>query len=100
MKIPGTPMLVTYTLSPTDSYATNAAMYGSTLIGDPTLMGAFTNCQYQTPMIGQAALTSTNTGVFTVLQYGMRMGTAGPEIVYITLNSGTFTNLAYRLEKQ
>lgn len=92
--IPGTPALVTFTMSPTDSNATNAAIYGSTLIGDPTLQGTFTNAQYQTPFVGQATLTSSNTGAITFLQYGMRMGAAGPEIVYIVLNSATFTNIA------
>lgn len=91
MTIPGTPLLAAYTLSPIDSATSRAAIYGSTLIGDPTLMGAFTNAQYQTPIVGQTTITSSNTAVFTVLQYGMRLGAAGPEIVYITLNSGTDT---------
>lgn len=91
MTAPPSPLKVALTFAPFDSSGRRAAVYGHHIVGDPTLAGAFPEAEYQTPLVGEARMSSRNEGMSTVTAYGMKMGPAGPEIVYIVVDSGTFT---------
>lgn len=91
MTAPPSPPAALVIFAPFDSSGRSAAVYGQHIVGDPTLEGAFPQAQYQTPLVGEARMTSRNEGECTVTTYGMTMGPAGPEIVYIVVDTQTFT---------
>jgi len=93
MKFQGNPTTCMVTDAP-DASGRRAAVSGTTVIGDPTLGGAFLEAQWQSPVMGEAVVTGWDRGAFTVVQYGLKPGAAGlPEIVYIIVDSGTFKEI-------
>lgn len=93
-KVPGSPLSWTYTLAPSDSSGRRAALTGGFVIGGPTLFGLFPEAETTTHFIGDSAVTGHDTGAFTVLHYGLKKGTSGPEIVYIVVDGGTISQKA------
>ena len=91
MTAPPGPLKVAVVFAPLDSSGRRAVVYGHDIVNDPTLGGAFPQARYQTPLVGEARMTSRNEGEFTITRNGMTLGPAGPEIVYIVMDSGTFT---------
>ena len=94
VKMPGSPLLETFSISASDSTGTNGLMSVNSVIVDPTFGGAFTNAQSLTPGVGQVILTGTTNALFHELRYGMGTGPAGPQIEYFALFNGTFTLLS------
>lgn len=88
--VPGTPLAWMYTYAPSDPFGRSAVIQATIHIpADPTLGGAFPNAQYLTTLVGEAKVTGPNSAVFTGVYYAMKAGVAGPEKVYIGLDSGT-----------
>jgi hypothetical protein len=93
MRFSGTPLTAMFTESP-DPSGRRATISGSTVVGDPTLLGSFPDAQSQSPLVGEAVVTGSDHGVFTVVQYGMKpVAGALPAIVYIIVDSGTFKEI-------
>ncbi len=89
-RVPGTPLMWTYTVSP-DPSGKEAAISGSIQVPvkpaviDPTL---FPDLEYVTPMIGRIVMTGTNTANFTAVWYGMKTALPFDQVVFIGVNSG------------
>ncbi len=95
-KVPGTPVMWSYTLSP-DPSGRSAAMSGSIPVPlGPSLIvpGLFPDLEYYSPMVGQATMTGLDTAEFTAVYYGMKKGFPFNQVVFIGVNSGqvTFTD--------
>jgi hypothetical protein len=93
-RYPGTPLLATYTQAPTDPSGRSAVLQGTAIITDPTLFGMFADAQYISAFVGEGVVTGPETAAHTTLWYGMKTGTAGPEVLYIALDSGTEKRIA------
>jgi len=87
-KVPGTPLQWTYTMTP-DPSGREAVISGSIQVPvPPGLYGAFTDVEYVSPMVGQAARTSRNTADFTAVWYGLKKGAPFDQVVFIGVTSG------------
>jgi len=88
-KVPGTSLVWTYTLVPADLSGRSAVLQGTIHVGiDPTLAGAFPDAQYLTPLVGEAAIASQKSATYTALLHAMKVGEAGPEVVYTLMSFG------------
>ena len=93
--VPTTPLGWTYTLAPSDPNGQSAVLQGTIHIpAEPTWGGAFPDAEYLSALVGEAVMTGRNEAAFTVLYYAMKQGAAGPEKVYIGLDSGTIKQTA------
>ena len=89
-KVPGTPVMWIYTVSPAPSGRT-AAMSGSVPVplGPSVIVpGLFPDLEYYSPMVGQVTMTGPDTAQFTAVWYGMKKGVPFNQVVCIGVNSG------------
>jgi hypothetical protein len=91
-KVPGTPIMWTYSLSP-DASGKSASMSGSIPVPSGpyllSLQGLFPDLEYITPMVGQIRMSGQDTTKFTAVWYGMKKGYPFNQVVFIGVNSGT-----------
>jgi hypothetical protein len=88
-KVPGTSLVWTYTLAPSDLSGRCATLQGTLhLVLDPTLHNNFPDAQYLTPLVGEAAIISAATGRYTAIMHAMKVGLGGPEVVYTMVAFG------------
>ncbi len=89
-RVPGTPLLWTYTMSP-DPSGKEAAISGSVQVAvKPAVMvpGLFADLEYVSPMVGRIVMTGTDTAKFTAVWYGMKTGMPFDQVVFIGVTSG------------
>jgi hypothetical protein len=89
-KVPGTPLMWSYTMSP-DPSGRSAAMSGTIQvpIGPSVLVPTlFPDLEYISPMVGQVMMTGSDTAAFTAVWYGMKKGFPFNQVVFIGVNSG------------
>lgn len=87
-RVPGYPMMWTYSLAP-DSSGRQASISGSIQVPiTPAVYGLFTDMEYQSPMVGEVVMTGNDTATFTAVWYGLKKDFPFDQVVYIGVNSG------------
>jgi hypothetical protein len=89
-RVPGTPVMWSYTLTP-DPSGRKAAMSGMVEIpvGPSVIVpGLFPDLEYYSPLVGQVEVTGPTTTEFTAIMYGMKKGFPFNKVVCIIVNSG------------
>jgi hypothetical protein len=95
-KLPGnTAPAWVYHISPSDPSGREASFQATMITStDATLGGAFPDAEYTTGFIGEAVVTGPNKAAFTIPQYGMKKVGGVPQLVHITVDSGTIKRIA------
>ncbi len=89
-KIPGTPLMWTYAVSP-DPSGRRAAIAGEIHVPiGPSIVvpGLFPDLEYYTPFVGQVNMTGPETFEFSSVYYGMKKGLPFNQVVFIGENNG------------
>ena len=89
-KVPGTPIMWNYALSP-DPSGRSAAMFGEIQVPiGPSIIvpGLFPDLEYYSTMVGEIKMTGPDTCEFSSVWYGMKKGFPFNQVVFIGMNNG------------